>query len=219
MARKRTLAFKPTSFLTTTEPGRTSQVYRNKEPIYSQGDRADSVFYVEGGMVKLMAESKRGKKAVIAILKRGDFFGEACLGWGSLRVSTAISLGQSTVTRLKKKLLVRMIRYEPMFTALFIASLISRIEHVKEDLEDRVFNFSETRLARVLLRLGRGAEKSGDQPLAAAVSQTALAEMVGTTRARVSHFMNGFRMKGVVRYGHHGGLHIDRARLIAILQR
>ena len=219
MARRRILGLKATSFLTTTEPGKTSLVYRNKEPIYSQGDRADSVFYVEGGMVKLMAESKRGKKAVIAILKRGDFFGEACLGRGSLRVSTAISLGQSTVTRLRKRLLVRMIRYEPMFTALFIASLISRIARAKEDLEDQAFNFSETRLARVLLRLGRGIEKSTDQPLAAEVSQTALAEMVGTTRARVSRFMNGFRMKGVVRYGRHGGLHIDRAQLIAILQR
>lgn len=215
----RNLAFRPTSFLTKTDPGRTSQVYRNKEPIYSQGDRADSAFYVESGMVKLIAESKRGKKAVIAILKRGDFFGEACLGSGSLRDSSAISLGQSTVTRLQKRLLVRMIRHEPMFTVLFIASLISCIEHVKKDLEDRVFNFSETRLARVLLRLGRDAEKSTDQPLAGEVSQTALAEMVGTTRARVSRFMNGFRMKGVVRYGHHGGLHIDTAQLIAILQR
>ena len=219
MSRKRTLGFKATSILTKTESGKTSQVYRNKETIYSQGDRADSVFYVESGMVKLMAVSKRGKKAVIAILKRGDFFGEACLGGGSLRVSTAISMGRSRVTRLQKELLVRMIRYEPTFTALFIASLVSRIEHVKEDLQDRVFNFSETRLARVLLRLGRGVKKSTDQPLATEVSQTALAEMVGTTRARVSRFMNGFRMRGVVRYGHHGGLHIDRARLTAIVQR
>jgi len=218
MARKRTLGFKPTSFLTTTRPGRTSRVYQNKEPIYSQGDRADGAFYVEGGMVKLMAVSKCGKKAVIAILKRGDFFGEACLGRGALRVSTAISLGPSTITRLQKRLLVRMIRYEPTFTVLFIASLISRIEQIKEDLEDRFFNFSETRLARVLLRLERGVEKSTDQPLTAQVSQAALAEMVGTTRARVSHFMNGFRMKGVVRYGNHVGLYIDRARLIAILE-
>ena len=170
-------------------------------------------------MVKLMAVSKRGEKAVIAILKQGDFLGEAWLGRGSLRVSTAISMGQSTITRLQKRLLVRMIRYEPTFTALFIASLISRMEQLKEDLEDRFFNFSETRLARVLLRLGCGVEESTDQLLTAEVSQAALAEMVGTTRARVSHFMNGFRMEGVVRYGHDGGLHIDGAGLIAILQR
>src|SRR6202162_3189112 len=192
----------------------TARNYRDKEVVFSQGDTADAVFYIQSGTVKLTAVSTRRKKAVIAFLQRGSFFGEGCLGGQSLRICTARSIGQSNITRLRKESTVRALKRDPQFAALFVAYLLSRIVRIEEDLVDQFFNFSERRLARVLLLLGRiNKESKPEYPLK--VSQSTLAEMVGTTRARVSKFMNAFKKKGFVQYN--GGLQINSALLSSFL--
>ena len=194
--------------------GMTFRNYRDKEAVFLQGDSADSVFYIESGTVKLTAVSTR-KKAIIAILRRGSFFGEGCLAGQSLRICTARSIGQSNVIRLEKDSTVRTLKRDAQFAALFVGYLLSRVVRIEEDLIDQFFNFSERRLARVLLLFGEITKESkSDSPLK--VSQSTLAEMVGTTRPRVSKFMNEFKKKGLVSYN--GGLQIHSALVIAFLE-
>jgi CRP/FNR family cyclic AMP-dependent transcriptional regulator len=194
--------------------GMTFRNYRDKEAIFSQGDAADSVFYIESGTVKLTAVSTR-KKAIIAILQRGSFFGEGCLAGQSQRICTARSIGQSNIIRLQKASTVRTLKRDPQFATLFVGYLLSRVVRIEEDLIDQFFNFSERRLARVLLLFGEITKESkSDSSLK--VSQSTLAEMVGTTRPRVSKFMNEFRKKGLVSYN--GGLQINSALVIAFLK-
>jgi len=165
--------------------------------------------------VKLTAVSTRRKKAIIAFLQRGSFFGEGCLAGQSLRICTAKSIGQSIVIRLQKASTVHALKRDPQFALLFLEYLLSRIVRIEEDLVDQFFNFSERRLARVLLLFEQiGKESKPEYPLK--VSQTTLAEMVGTTRARISQFMNGFRKKGFVSYN--GGLQINTALITSFLQ-
>ena len=195
--------------------GMTVRNYRDGEVVFSQGDIADAVFYVHSGTVKLTAVSTRRKKAIIAFLQRGSFFGEGCLAGQSPRICMARSIGPSNIVRLRKENTVRTLKRDPQFAALFVAYLLSRIVRIEEDLVDQFFNFSERRLARVLLLFGEiSKESKPDHPLR--VSQSTLAEMVGTTRARVSAFMNDFRKKGFVSYN--GGLNVNSALLIAFLQ-
>src|ERR1700733_2946822 len=190
--------------------GMTFRNYRDREVIFSQGDSADSVFYVESGTVKLTVVSTR-KKAIIAILQRGSFFGEGCLAGQALRNCTARSIGHSNVIQLQKERVVRTLKRDPQFAALFVGYLLSRVVRIEEDLIDQFFNFSERRLARALLLFGEiTMESKSDSPLK--VSQSTLAEMVGTTRPRVSKFMNEFKRKGMVSYN--GGLKINNARII-----
>ncbi len=189
--------------------------YTDKDVVFSQGDTADALFYVQSGTVKLTAVSTRRKKAIIAFLQRGSFFGEGCLAGQSQRICTATSIGPSNIVRLRKGSTVRTLRRDPQFASLFVEYLLSRIVRIEEDLVDQFFNFSERRLARVLLLVGQiSKESKPEHPLK--VSQSTLAEMVGTTRARVSKFMNEFRSKGFVSYN--GGLQIDSALLIGFLQ-
>ena len=196
--------------------GMTVRKYRDNEVVFSQGDKADAVFYIQNGTVKLTAASTGRKKAIIAFLQRGNFFGEGCLGGQSLRICTARSIGQSNITRLSKESTARTLKRDAPFAALFVEYLLSRIIRIEEDLVDQFFNFSERRLARVLLLLGHVIEESKpDSPLK--VSQATLAEMVGTTRGRISSFMTRFRKKGFVRYN--GGLQIERTLITAFLQR
>jgi CRP/FNR family cyclic AMP-dependent transcriptional regulator len=194
--------------------GMTFRKYRDKDVVFSQGDFADSVFYIESGTVKLTAVTTR-KRAIIAILQRGSFFGEGCLGGQSVRVCTAKSMGQSNIIRLRRKSTVRTLGRDPQFALVFIRFLLSRVIRIEEDLIDQFFNFSERRLARVLLLFGEITKESkSDSPLK--VSQSTLAEMVGTTRPRVSKFMNEFRKKGLVRYN--GGMQINSGQVIRFLQ-
>ncbi len=194
--------------------GMTFRNYRDKEAIFSQGEAADSIFYVDSGTVKLTAVTTR-KKAIIAILQRGSFFGEGCLAGQSLRICTARSIGQSNIIRLQKESTVRTLKRDPQFTRLFVGYLLSRVVRIEEDLIDQFFNFSERRLARVLLLFGDITKESkSDSPLK--VSQSTLAEMVGTTRPRVSKFMNEFKRKGLVNYN--GGLQINNARIVEFLE-
>jgi CRP/FNR family transcriptional regulator, cyclic AMP receptor protein len=214
MASRRTRGFSAAVFRRKFRAGMTVRNYRDKEVVFSQGDTADALFYIQSGTVKLTVVST-AKKATIAFLQRGSFFGEGCLGGQSLRICTARSIGSSDITRLRKGSTIRTLKRDPQFATLFLAYLLSRIIRIEEDLVDQFFNFSERRLARVLLLLGHVIEESKpESPLK--VSQSTLAEMVGTTRARVSQFMNGFREKGFVRYK--GGLQINRALITRFLQ-
>jgi CRP/FNR family transcriptional regulator, cyclic AMP receptor protein len=215
MVSKRAIGFSPAALRKKFRAGMTVRNYRNKEVVFSQGDTADAVFYIQSGTVKLTVVSARHKKAVIAFLRRGSFFGEGCLAGQALRICTARSIGQSNITRLRKAVTVRTLKRDPQFAALFSAYLLSRIIRIEEDLVDQFFNFSERRLARVLLLLGHINEESNPEcPLT--VSQSTLAEMVGTTRARISKFMNGFREKGFIKYN--GGLQINSALITSFLQ-
>jgi CRP/FNR family cyclic AMP-dependent transcriptional regulator len=215
MASKRTPDFSATVFRKKFRTGMTVRSYRDKEVVFSQGDTADAVFYIQTGTVKLTVVSARRKKAIVAFLQRGSFFGEGCLAGQSLRIYTARSIGPSNITRLRKDSTVRTLKRDPQFAALFVEYLLSRVVRIEEDLMDQFFNFSERRLARVLLLFGHIIEESKpESPLK--VSQSTLAEMVGTTRARVSYFMTRFKKKGLVRYN--GGLQINRPLVTAFLQ-
>jgi CRP/FNR family transcriptional regulator, cyclic AMP receptor protein len=212
---KKNLGFSSTVFRKKFRPRMTVRNYRDNEVIFSQGDTADAVFYIQNGTVKLTAAATRRKKAIIAVLLRGNFFGEGCLGGQSLRMYTARSIGPSNITRLEKESTMRTLRRDPQFAMLFMAYLLSRVIRVEEDLVDQFFNFSEKRLARVLLLFGQIIKESKpDHPLK--VSQATLAEMVGTTRARVSKFMSGFKKRGFVQYN--GGLQINSALISGFLQ-
>src|ERR1700687_367068 len=185
--------------------GKTTRNYRDKEIVFSQGDTADAVFYIQSGTVKLTAVSARRKKAIIAFLQQGSFFGEGCIAGQSVRICTARSIGPSNISRLQKESTIRTLKRDPRFATLFVDYLLSRIIRIEEDLIDQFFNFSERRLARVLLLFWQIIKESKpESPLK--VSQATLAEMVGTTRARVSKFMNAFKKKGLV--GSNGGLQI-----------
>src|SRR6204780_814860 len=210
-----TLAFTSTVFRKKFRSAMTVRSYRDNEIIFSQGDNADAVFYIQSGTVKLTVAATRRKKAIIAVLLRGSFFGEGCLGGQAVRMYTARSIGQSNVIRLEKESTVRALKRDAQFAALFNAYLLSRVIRVEEDLVDQFFNFSEKRLARVLLLFGQIIKESKpERPLK--VSQATLAEMVGTPRARVSKFMSGFKKKGLVQYN--GGLQINSELISAFLQ-
>ena len=212
---KQTLGFSSAVFRQKFRSGMTERNYRDNEIAFLQGDAADAVFYVQSGTVKLTVAATRRKKAIIAVLLKGSFFGEGCLGGQAVRMYTARSIGQSNVIRLEKESMVRALKRDPQFAALFNAYLISRVIRVEEDLVDQFFNFSEKRLARVLLLFGQIIKESKpEHPLK--VSQATLAEMVGTTRARVSKFMSAFKKKGFVQYN--GGLQINSALISAFLQ-
>src|SRR5450755_2222723 len=212
---KQTLGFSSTVFRHKFRDGMSLRNYRNNEIIFSQGDKADAVFYSQSGTVKLTMAATRHKKAIIAVLLRGSFFGEGCLGGQSLRMYTARSIGPSNITRLQKERTLRTLKRDPPFAALLNAYLLSRVIRVEEDLADQFFNFSEKRLARVLLLFGQITKQSKpENPLK--VSQATLEEMVGTNRARVSKFMSAFNKKGFVHYN--GGLKINSALISAFLQ-
>ena len=216
MPRKRVLSFNSGTFLKKIGRRKTSREYRNKEIVFSQGDVADAIFYVEAGDVKLTVVSKRGKKAVIAIFRQGDFFGEGCLETASLRMSSATAVHLALITRVEKATIVRIIHDDPMFARLFIAHLISRVVRIEEDFVDQLFNSSEKRLARTLLLLARFGTHSKPHSADLKVSQGTLAEMIGTTRSRVSFFMNRFRKLGLIDYN--GSLQVHRELMTFLLQ-
>jgi CRP/FNR family transcriptional regulator, cyclic AMP receptor protein len=215
MPRKRALTFDSEMFLQRIGKRKSVKEYRNKQVIFAQGDVADAMFYVEAGDVKLTVQSKRGKKAVIAIFRQGDFFGEGCLGTPSLRMSSAMAAHLAIVTRVEKATIVRIIHDDPVFARLFIAHLVSRVVRIEEDFVDQLFNSSEKRLARTLLLLSRFGTHSKPPSAILKVSQGTLAEMIGTTRSRVSFFMNRFRKLGLIDYN--GSVQVHRELLTFLL--
>ncbi|HEV2277069.1 MAG TPA: Crp/Fnr family transcriptional regulator [Acidobacteriaceae bacterium] len=189
------------------------QNYLNRQTIFVQGEKADAMFYIRSGHVKLSVSSKSGKKAVIAVLRRGDFFGEGCLARRSLRTSTATAIQPSTIARVTKAAMVRLIDDNSAFARVFIAYLLTRIGRIEDKFVDQIFSSSEKRLARTLLLLaGSGMRRDAAM---VNVTQETLAEMVGTTRSRVSCFMNRFRKLGYI--GYNGGLHVHRTLLSFLL--
>jgi CRP/FNR family transcriptional regulator, cyclic AMP receptor protein len=195
---------------------KTGREYGNNDAIFAQGDAADSMFYIESGNVKLTVLSKGGKKAVLAILRRGDFFGEGCLATRAVRMSTATAIHQSTISRVSKPTLVSIIHEDPAFAKLFISHLLFRIGRIEEDFVDQLFNSSEKRLARTLWLLASFGKSSKTEPAILKVNQGTLADMIGTTRSRVSFFMNRFRKMGLIDYN--GSLHVHRTLLAFLRQ-
>jgi len=195
--------------------GKTSLTPPKKQILYSQGDAADAVFYIQGGKVKLTVVSEQGKEAVVAILEQGSFFGEACLAGQIVRTATATALEDSRIVRIDKDAMMRVLHEEPTFAELFMSYLLAHSIRIQEDLVDQLFNSSEKRLARVLLLLAHFGKKGKPEPVIAKVSQETLAEMIGTTRSRVSYFMNKFRRLGFINYN--GGLHVHSSLLNIVL--
>jgi CRP/FNR family transcriptional regulator, cyclic AMP receptor protein len=187
--------------------GRAKSSYRRGEVIFSQGEAADSVFYLQRGKVKIMVTSEQGKEAVVAILGAGEFFGEGCLITQPLRLATAVALVECAAMRVEKAEMVRVLHAEPTFAELFTAHLLTRKARVEEDLIDQLFNSSEKRLARTLLLLANFGKDGKPESIMTKISQETLAEMVGTTRPRISFFMNKFRKLGLIDYNGHLQVH------------
>jgi CRP-like cAMP-binding protein len=214
--RNAAVAFDPSTFLTRIETGKTTREYRNKQTVFAQGDAADAVFYVQSGKVKLTVVSTRGKEAVIGVLERESFFGEGCLTGQPLRMSTASAIQPSSIVRVGRTTMIRLLHREPEFAELFTAYLLSRNVRIEEDLVDQLFNSSEKRLARILLLLAHFGKEPRPESVIPKVSQDTLAAMVGTTRSRVSYFMNRFRKMGFIHYN--GGLQVHSALLSVVLR-
>jgi CRP-like cAMP-binding protein len=215
MKRKAKLPFDPKAFLSKVNGGRAISEYRKDKTIFRQGDPSDAVFYIQSGKVKTTVVSEEGKEAVVAILDTGDFFGEGCLTGQPQRLSTVSALTECVIVRISKTDITRVIHEEPAFAELFIAHLLARNSRVEEDLVDQLFNSSEKRLARTLLLLANFGKEGRPEPIIAKVSQETLAEMIGTTRSRVSFFMNKFRKLGLIDYN--GSIEVHSSLLNVVL--
>ena len=205
--KKKKLPFDPKTFLSKVNGGHSLSDYRKNETMYAQGDPADSVFFIHKGKAKITVLSEQGKEAVVALLGPGDFFGEGCLAGQPRRMATASAMTDCVIARMAKADVVRVIHEQPAFSELFISHLLARNIRVEEDLVDQLFNSSEKRLARVLLLLANFGKESKPEPVIAKISQETLAEMIGTTRSRVSFFMNKFRDLGLITYNGHIEVH------------
>ena len=208
--------FDPQLFLTKLTTGKSTREYPADESVFSQGDEADAVFYIQSGKVKLTVVSTRGKEAVIAILPEASFFGEGCLAGQSFRICTARTIQRSTIIRVEKRVMLGLLHQEPEFSERFLVYLLSRNIRMEADLVDHLFNSSEKRLARLLLLMANFGQESKPIPLIAKVSQETLAEMIGTTRSRVSFFLNRFRELGFVDYNS-GGMHVHSSLVSVVL--
>jgi len=202
-------------FLMKIGSGKTLCKAENKQIIFSQGDAADAVFYIQKGKVKLTVVSQQGKEAVVAILGPASFFGEACLAGETVRMATASSLEDTTILRIEKRAMIDVLHQQPAFSELFMRYVLSRNIRIQEDLVDHLFNSSEKRLARVLLLLAHFGKDTPPDTAIAKISQETLAEMVGTTRSRVSFFLNKFRKLGFINYN--GDLHVHSSLLNVVL--
>ena len=209
-------SFDPHHLLTKLSAGKSSQEYKADESVFSQGDAADAVFFVQSGKVKLTVVSTHGREAVVAILSEGSFFGEGCLTGQPFRMSTASAVERSTVLRVTKQAMITLLHQDPEFAERFLTYLLSRNIRMEADLVDHLFNSSEKRLARLLLLMANFGQESKPIPLIARMSQETLAEMIGTTRSRVSFFMNRFRELGFLEYNS-GGMQVHSSLVSVVL--
>ena len=218
-ALKKTREFDPTTFLATIGEGRKNLTVSKKQGIFAQGDAADAVFYIQKGKVQLTVVSKIGKEATIAMLSEGNFFGEGSLAGQSLRMGSAAAMTDCQLLRIEKKAMMDALHREPALSEVFVAYLLARNVRYEEDLVDQLFNSSEKRLARVLLMLAHFGKEGVPETVVPKISQETLAEMVGTTRSRVSFFMNRFRKLGFINYagGVEGGLQVHSSLLNVVL--
>ena len=199
--------FDPAVFLATVAIGRDISRYSKKDIIFAQGDEADAVFYIKKGKVKVAVVSKQGKEAVVALLGEDEFVGEGCLIGQLKRLATASAMTECEMMRVEKTEIQRVIHDEPAFSEMFVAHILERNARVEEDLVDQLFNSTEKRLARLLLLMANFGKEGRPEPILAKISQETLAEMIGTTRSRVSHFMNKFRELGFIDYNGHLEVH------------
>ena len=205
--RTATLRFDPLLFFETAAKGRSISTHHKNEIIFSQGDAADAVFYIKKGKVKVTVVSKHGKEAVVALLGADEFLGEGCLIGQPKRLAAAMTMSECTIMRVGKSEIQRLIHDEPLFSEMFVSHILTRKDRVEEDLVDQLFNSTEKRLARLLLLLANFGKEGRPEPMVAKISQEVLAEMIGTTRSRVSHFMNKFRQLGFIDYNGHLEVH------------
>jgi CRP/FNR family cyclic AMP-dependent transcriptional regulator len=215
-ARKLTRSFDPQAFLTSAAIGRTLHTYQPKQAIFSQGDRADTIFYIQQGTVRLSVLSRQGKEATLSLLGPGDFLGEGCLASDQpIRLATATAITASSILRIEKKQMLHSLHVQHELSDMFVAYVIERHNRTQADLVDQLFNSSEKRLARALLILARFGKEDTPESVIPTVSQETLAEMVGTTRSRVNFFMNKFRKLGFIHYN--GGLQVHSSLLSVVL--
>ena len=217
MAKKaKKVPFDPKVFLATANSGRALSKYRTDQAIFSQGDAADAVFYIQKGQVKIIVVSEQGKEAVVAVLGPDEFCGEGCLTGQPRRMATATAMTECGIMRLEKAAIIRVLHEEPAFSEMFVSHLLARTIRVEADLVDQLFNSSEKRLARALLLLANFGKEGTPEPITAKISQAMLAEMIGTTRPRVSMFMNKFRKLGFIEYN--GRLQVHSSLLSVVLR-
>lgn len=207
--------FDPQAFLAKAGEGRTVLAFHKNETVFSQGDAADTVFYIQKGRVIVVVLSEQGKEAVVGILEPGQFFGEGSLSGNTLRISTTTALEDCVITAIAKATMLAALHSEPKFSELFMSYLLKRNSRIEEDLIDQLFNSSEKRLARLLLLLANFGKDGSQQPIKVHVSQATLADMIGTTRSRVSFFMNKFRNLGFISYD--GEIEVHNSLLNAVL--
>jgi CRP/FNR family cyclic AMP-dependent transcriptional regulator len=215
MKRKGKLPFDPKVFLSSVNGGRSKSKYPQNQIVFRQGDPADAVFYILKGKVKVTVISEQGKEAVVAVLGPDEFCGEGCLAGQPRRIATARSMTECEIMRIEKDAIIRVLHDEPAFSEMFVSHLLARTIRVEEDLVDQLFNSSEKRLARALLLLANFGKEGRPEPILTKVSQEMLAEMIGTTRSRVSHFMNKFRQLGFIDYN--GTMEVHTSLLSVVL--
>jgi CRP/FNR family transcriptional regulator, cyclic AMP receptor protein len=208
-------SFDPKLFLAKVGAGKTILEFHKNQSIFTQGDIADTVLYIQKGRVKLTVMSEHGKEAVVAILEPGQFFGEGCLKGHPLRLAATTAMEECLITSITKEAMIALLHAEPNFSELFMSYLLARNSRIEEDLVDQLFNSSEKRLARLLLLLAHFGKEGRPQPINPSVSQETLAEMIGTTRSRVSYFMNKFRKLGLISYN--GKIEVHSSLLSAVL--
>jgi CRP/FNR family transcriptional regulator, cyclic AMP receptor protein len=207
--------FDPKAFLSKVGVGKTILRFEKNQRVFEQGDVADAVFYIQDGSVKLTVLSEQGKEAVVGILEPGQFFGEGCLNGHPLRIATTTAMEECVITSISKEAMIAALHNEPRFSELFMMYLLTRNSRIEEDLIDQLFNSSEKRLARLLLLLAHFGKEGRPQPILLDMSQETLAEMIGTTRSRVSYFMNKFRKLGLISYN--GKIEVHNSLLNAVL--
>ncbi len=219
LANKKGRDFDPNTFLATIGAGRKNLIFAKRQGVFAQGDDADAVFYIQKGKVKLTVVSKTGREATIGMLSEGDFFGEGALAGQTLRMGSAAAMTDCEILRIDKRAMMEALHREHAFSDLFVAYLLARNIRYEEDLVDQLFNSSEKRLARILLLLAHFGKEGVPETVVPKISQESLAEMVGTTRSRVSFFMNRFRKLGFVDYsgGPEGGLQVHSSLLSVVL--
>jgi CRP/FNR family cyclic AMP-dependent transcriptional regulator len=208
--------FNPQTFLAKLGTGKAISKYCKDQTVFAQGDAADTIFYIQKGKIKVFVTSEQGKEAVVGVVEIGQFFGEGCLNGQSLRIATATAMEECLITSITKAAMIAVLESEPKFSKMFMAYLLTRNNRVEEDLIDQLFNSSERRLARLLLLLANFGKEGSPQPIDANFDQGTLAEMIGTTRSRVSSFMNKFRKLGFISYN--GKIEVHRSLLNAVLQ-
>ena len=207
--------FDSMAFLAKVGTGKAIQKYRKGRIIYTQGQEADQIFYIQSGTVRVTVVSERGKEAVVGMLEPAQFFGEGCLNGQAVRIGTARAMQGCLITSITRKAMLTTLRKEPQFSELFMTYLVTRSNRIEEDLIDQLFNSSEKRLARLLLLLANFGRNGKPTPIDASITQETLAEMIGTTRPRVSFFLNKFRKLGLISYN--GKIEVHRSLLNAVL--